>query len=280
MHKAQPAATEKRKPPRMNDCFYYEVEGESTIGDETVLLEGNDNLIANMAWHREGYTVQPLLTEEEYRTLSTGMQELIFGMVRAQGIEIGEGVTLEDYHHLLSEQDEHHFAIAKWPQPLSSLPINPDLLTARISDLMGIPLVIKRLPDDNELVFGLRIVRPASHDENPFHRDAWQDCWRNSLNVWIPVVGCDANSTLAMVPGSHLWKESEVERTIAGARINGKQYHVPAVVAARRAFNPVKPNPGYTEALLFSPYLIHGGGANGNSDRTRVSMELRFQRKP
>jgi ectoine hydroxylase-related dioxygenase (phytanoyl-CoA dioxygenase family) len=130
------------------------------------------------------------------------------------------------------------------------------------------------------LIFGFRILRPGLNDENPFHRDAWLECMRNTLNVWIPVAGCAANSTLALVPGSHLWRESDVERTKEAAKINGKQYRTPAVVASRPAFNPVKPNPRYTEALLFSPYMIHGGGANGNDDQTRVSIELRFERKP
>ncbi len=30
--------------------------------------------------------------------------------------------------------------------------------------------------------------------------------------------------------------------------------------------------------LLFSPYLIHGGAANREPDRTRVSLEMRFWR--
>jgi ectoine hydroxylase-related dioxygenase (phytanoyl-CoA dioxygenase family) len=41
----------------------------------------------------------------------------------------------------------------------------------------------------------------------------------------------------------------------------------------------IRPNPKPGEMLLFSPYLIHGGGVNFNKDITRVSLEMRFFRK-
>jgi len=40
-----------------------------------------------------------------------------------------------------------------------------------------------------------------------------------------------------------------------------------------------RPNPGENEMLLFSPYLVHGGGYNFNTDMTRISLEMRFWRK-
>ena len=38
----------------------------------------------------------------------------------------------------------------------------------------------------------------------------------------------------------------------------------------------VRPNPKPGEALIFSPFLIHGAAINGNKDLTRISLELRF----
>ena len=39
-----------------------------------------------------------------------------------------------------------------------------------------------------------------------------------------------------------------------------------------------RPNPGLNEVLVFSPYLIHGGAFNQQTDATRVSLEMRFWR--
>jgi ectoine hydroxylase-related dioxygenase (phytanoyl-CoA dioxygenase family) len=40
----------------------------------------------------------------------------------------------------------------------------------------------------------------------------------------------------------------------------------------------IRPNPGPSEVLVFSPYLVHGGGKNFGSC-TRVSLEMRFFRR-
>jgi ectoine hydroxylase-related dioxygenase (phytanoyl-CoA dioxygenase family) len=40
-----------------------------------------------------------------------------------------------------------------------------------------------------------------------------------------------------------------------------------------------RPDPQAGEVLVFSPYLIHGGAMNFNSDVTRLSLEMRFWRK-
>jgi ectoine hydroxylase-related dioxygenase (phytanoyl-CoA dioxygenase family) len=41
----------------------------------------------------------------------------------------------------------------------------------------------------------------------------------------------------------------------------------------------IRPNPKPGQAMLFSPYLVHGGGYNLNTDTTRVSLEMRFWKK-
>ena len=40
----------------------------------------------------------------------------------------------------------------------------------------------------------------------------------------------------------------------------------------------IRPNPGWNEVLVFSPYLIHGGGRNFATDATRISLEMRLFR--
>jgi hypothetical protein len=262
----------------MRKFLHYEIEGESTIGRDTVLLAQDTDLTAGTPWTGQGFSVQPLLSPEEATRLKEGMRQIIFNLVRAQGLSVAEEAPLEDYHHIIENRDEVHYAVAKWGLPLSDLPISPDFLIQRISALMTLPLKVRKIPSSDQLLFGFRVVRPGSTDESPFHRDAWQEFWRSTLNVWIPVAGCNAGSTLTVMPGSHRWSESQVERTMEGARVNGKQYRVPAVVNVFRPFRIVSPNPDYSEALLFSPYLIHGGGSNGNLDQTRVSIEIRLER--
>lgn len=38
----------------------------------------------------------------------------------------------------------------------------------------------------------------------------------------------------------------------------------------------MRPNPALNEALVFTPYLIHGSSVNDNQNQTRVSLELRL----
>jgi ectoine hydroxylase-related dioxygenase (phytanoyl-CoA dioxygenase family) len=82
-----------------------------------------------------------------------------------------------------------------------------------------------------------------------------------------------------VVPGSHLWPESIVERTVGGAIINGIKFNVPAVTAIKDNFTVVRPSPGANEVLVFSPYLIHGGAINSSLDQTRISIEIRLWKK-
>ena len=127
--------------------------------------------------------------------------------------------------------------------------------------------------------FCVRVVRPRSRDNNPPHRDVWLDRLRHAINIYVPLAGSTALSSLPIVPGSHLWAESEIERTVSGARVNGIEFTVPSVVGSTKPLRIVRPDPGLNEFLVFSPYLIHGGAFNQLPDRTRVSLEMRFWRE-
>jgi hypothetical protein len=260
------------------------VEGGTFVGGDYILLEQDDNLIKQTPWADRGYTVERLIAPESYQRLCLGMREIIFGMVRRAGVSVSEDESLLNYHKVIENDDSIHFGIAKWGLPIDLFPIDPDLITHRISEICGVPLRIRATPPDSgvgglETLFGFRVVRPQSRDHNPMHRDAWQDLWRGSLNIWIPIAGCNEKSSLPLVPGSHLWLESEIERTKEGALVGGRKYNVPSVVGSTRKMEPIVPNPGPNEVLVFSPYLIHGGAGNQNLDMTRVSIEMRFERR-
>jgi hypothetical protein len=73
-----------------------------------------------------------------------------------------------------------------------------------------------------------------------------------------------------------LWSEQDIIKTSGNTRVNGLKYTVPAIISAVNGLNLITPNPTFTQAMFFTPYAIHGGGMNFNSDTTRMSLEIRF----
>jgi ectoine hydroxylase-related dioxygenase (phytanoyl-CoA dioxygenase family) len=147
----------------------------------------------------------------------------------------------------------------------------------RISAIIGFDVTTKAKHVDMNNFF-LRIVRPQNfQDNNPPHRDVWLDRLRDAVNIYAPICGSNEQSALGLVPGSHLLKESEIERTVQGAILNGTSYTVPCVISINKEIPKlIRPNPLENEVMLFSPYLVHGGGYNFNENQTRMSLEMRF----
>ena len=125
----------------------------------------------------------------------------------------------------------------------------------------------------------LRIVRPQQHDNNPFHKDIYIKELKHAVNIYLPLWGSDENSSLPLIPGSHLWSESDFKRSACGSLINGQRFSVPAITSSKHPLKATRPNPKSDQIMLFSPYLIHGGAHNRNPDQTRISLELRFWAK-
>jgi ectoine hydroxylase-related dioxygenase (phytanoyl-CoA dioxygenase family) len=100
------------------------------------------------------------------------------------------------------------------------------------------------------------------------------------VNIYLPVVGSNENSSLKMQPGSHKWNENETMVTKGGAffRNTNKKYSVDAIVASKLPLEMIRPNPTIEQIMLFSPYLIHGCSDNNNENETRISLEVRFIR--
>jgi hypothetical protein len=258
-----------------------DVEGDVIVGGEEVLAALDDDLTRDVPWHEEGFTVVPFLTRAEMEQLRAGIAGRIARILTDGGIEIGEDFRLEEYHHVATREPRAHevlFQGIRRGLDLSTLPVEHGRIEERVGEVLGIPVTAR-----NEIhgldVFNLRVVRPQSADNNPPHRDVWLDRLRNAVNIYVPIAGSDARSSLPLVPGSHRWSEGEIVRTAAGARVQGATYTVPAVVGATRPLTFIRPDPAPDQFLLFSPYLIHGGARNANHDRTRVSLEMRFWRK-
>jgi hypothetical protein len=255
----------------------HRVEGPAGPGAAEVLLAADTDLTAGTPWAAAGYVVAPWLAPAENTTLRNGLAELVRSAGRAVGLYVPADWPITDYHRLVGDDQARHLAVVNHTKsyPLAALPVPVARLEARVSALCG-RAVRAHNPATNQAEFHLRIVRPHRSDNNPLHRDSWLDRLRNGVNIYLPVAGSTADSALALVPGSHWWPENQTIRTHAGAMYNGTQYSVPGLVAAAAPLHLVRPNPGPDEALLFSPYLLHGGATNLNNDETRISLEMRF----
>ena len=255
----------------------YRIEGPAGPGAPEVLLAADTDLTAGQPWAEAGYVVAPALTPAENTTLRTGLAELVRAALRAEGLAVPAAWPVTAYHRLIGDEANRHLAVVKRTSsyPMAALPLPATRLEARVSELCG-RAVRAHNPATGKAEFHLRIVRPQRSDNNPLHRDAWLDRLRHGVNIYFPVAGSTADSSLALEPGSHWWSEDRTSRTAAGAVYNGAQYSVPAVVSAVEPLHLIRPNPGPNEVLLFSPYLLHGGAVNLNEDETRISLEMRF----
>jgi hypothetical protein len=262
-------------------ALLYEVEGETFYGEDSVLLDQDDNLVAGTSWEKTGYTIAPFLSPAERLTLREGVRRLIVTDIHETlGLDASD-LLLENYHRLVNA-DQHAALIAKtrkgWDTSL--LPVRIAAVERAVSGICGQKMLSAFCPhpEMREARFYLRIVRPSAQDFNPPHRDVWLDRLRNAVNIYVPIAGSDKGSSLPLLPGSHRWKESDIERTRQGAKVNGVAYTVPSVTETRFPFAMTRPDPSQDEILVFTPYMIHGGGINANTDATRVSLEMRFWR--
>ncbi len=258
----------------------YEVEGNKTSGEDSVLLHKAIDLTYGLAWSDDGYVTCPLFENDQFIEFENKTKQLLRHCWQLSGLSVVNDFPVEQYHRIATTQDLHLEAVEKTKLlALSDFPMPISAIEERISMICQTPLVAKN-PFDNQSVFHFRVVRPNTGDNNPLHRDVWLPDYANCINLYIPVAGSNEFSSLCVLPGSHHWPENKTERTLEGAFINGKKYNVPAVTKIKGKYEIVRPNPQWNEVLVFSPYLIHGGAVNLNADQTRISIELRLWKKP
>lgn len=258
----------------------FAINGETYVGEPEVLLEKDINMLEGKEYNSSGYQIFNLLNTDEFNVLKAGFTQMITEFLSEAGVKNLENFELIRYHEF-ADDAAHTYVVKKIQNGLNinTMPLGAELIDQKMSEILGFP-VESRNSTLNHHTYSVRIVRPSRlTDNNPPHRDVWLDHLRNAVNIYVPACGSDLNSALPILPGSHKWKESEIERTKAGAVINGVTYTVPCVVGSAYGLSMTRPNPMPGEALLFSPYLIHGGGYNLNVETTRVSLEMRFWKK-
>ncbi len=259
--------------------YSFEVDGNFFWGEEELLFKPEDNVISKMDWKDKGYKVVNAFLEAEFLALKASITKQIVKAIKANNIPVNEAeFTLAKYHTVVTT-DEQHFNIIDITRNLENedFDFNIDLLTERFGNILGYELTswVEELKKSH---IQIRISRPNSLDINPPHRDGYLSYWEDIINVWIPIEGCNESTSLPVCSGSHLIPENDILRTESkGAKINGNVYYVPCILEIKAgAIAMERPNPKAGEALLFTPYLIHGAAVNQTQDTTRVSLELRF----
>jgi hypothetical protein len=250
----------------------YDIGGVFNWGRDEILFNHYQDAINRTKWLQEGFNVLNVLEDTDHLNLVKSIQTFLFN-----NFEIDfRNCALSEYHkHVTSEQ---HLKIIEATRELQykNLDLNMDFLCQKISNELKRKVHTKNLLLGRDLVI-LRISRPNSLDINPPHRDGYLDIWKKTINLWIPLEGCTQKSSLPIMPGSHLINESEILRTEAkGATINSLSYHVPAIIDTKKGMNFIRPNPLPGQALIFTPFLIHGSSINEQKDVTRMSLEIRL----
>jgi hypothetical protein len=225
-----------------------------------------------------GYPLATSFGSDGYRVVDVGddvCATLRDGVARILGVPVDE---LSSYHRQVS--DTEHMRIIDRSRELrfADFGIDATVITDLFEGFSGVRLspVLPALGRDH---VQLRINRPGSTDFNPPHRDAALPAYVNCMNIWLPIAAVDERTSLGIVPGSHQIAESDCWQTArGGATIDGKLYRVPAIAKLRQgALQMIRAPVRYGQALIFTPYLIHGLAVNNTRDRTRMALEFRFE---
>jgi hypothetical protein len=258
-------------------------------GKKEVLFDVDDSPAKHTNWIRSGYTIQPFLTKEQNTTIRNGIEQIIIDILNNINVDT-TGFELHNYHKFVDDKTHLQFAEAiragsdgTGGIPMHKFPVPIEEVDKRIGEICNTKVTARKVfnLENNQIYtvkhFWIRVVRPQHYkDNNPPHRDVHLDRSRGAVNIYFPLAGSNENSSLPIIPESHHWPESEIVRTYGNAYVNDVKYTNPATVSAVKGLNLITPNPSLDEVMVFTPYTIHGGGYNFNSDITRVSLEMRF----
>jgi len=248
-------------------------------GNDIISIHESDNLLSDSEHENTGFFVIKVMDDDNYEMLKDRITSFIQKRIELITGNKISNFSLDKYHTFVTD-DAAHYKIANWEMDVNVLSEFEEIIRSVISANIRQKLQLKKIIINDKLqeIIGFRIVRPSKGDENPFHRDAWMKQWENTLNVWIPIAGCNNDNSLTIIEDSHFWNDSRICRTRDGVIYNNKKFRVAAAISTDYEVRQQTPNPAYGEALIFSPYLIHGNAKNNIEDNTRVSIELRYER--
>ena len=264
-----------------NKLYTFDCIAKTFKGKNEVLLDKGDNLLENVNFNDKGYKVVNFKKFLSHKRIIQYVEKYVKNLIEKHlNLKI-KNFKLENYHKHVN-QDSHYKILKKISEGIKfSKIISRNKLEKFMSETLKINVSTRNKKYKKKInpnVFLLRIIRPSKYDFNPPHRDVYFDRYRSGVNICIPICGSNKKSSLPVFPYSHKLSESKIERTNLNSNFNHLKFSVPIVIKTSPYLNLIRPNPGKSEMLIFSSYMIHGGGINDNQDTTRVSIELRFWR--
>lgn len=260
--------------------YNLNVKGKIIAGRNEVLSAKEIDLSKETSWHQKGYLVTKILNKKKQIGLQNEIINYLVKSLKKSFPHLSKiNIDLRKYHHYLNYQEHLIFLkILGSGIKFKSVNFNKEILESALSDLLNRKVTTKNKNFDiiNEKTFAIRIIRPNQPDFNPPHKDVYLDRLKNGINIYMPIIGSNKKSSLPIMPKSHLLNENQIYRTKEGAIVNDVKFSVPCIIQTDQGLNLVRPNPSQDQIMVFSPYLIHGGGLNLNNDTTRISLELRF----
>ena len=233
-------------------------------------------------WYQEGYKAVPFLEADDFRKLREGLAKCIQTLIRTQlGIDVTD-FDLTKYHHVVRTNEDHFKIISKtrdlFPGDFN-FPIKD--IFPKFEKILGFKLTDVDPFNEKQGHIIVRVHRPGSNDYNPPHKDIYEGVDQDSyiplfINLWIPISGVTENSSLPMVPSSHLLTEDQILRTVEGGVLGGNRYRVRMVREWGGSNRLIRSEVNEGEVLLFTSHLIHGLGVNEEADTTRVALEFRL----
>ena len=245
--------------------YYSELYVNSNWGNTQIILNNDENLIDKTNFNDIGYKVYNITNFNGILT------EFLLFKIKSITTKT---INLELYHTEITDE-EHAIILKSMPYKKEELLEFSNYIISFLSTELMYELKI--FNDD----IWYRICRPSSkyaNDNNPCHRDIYLDFYKNTINIYLPIVGSNELSSLSLQPGSHFWNESETSITTGGLKLNNinKKYSVDMIVASKILLQMIQPNPTTNQIMVFSPYLIHGCAINNNLNLSRISVEMRF----
>lgn len=258
------------------------VSGKIIKPNDKIILYEEDNLIIKTKWKQKGYCIFKLLKKKIQSDLQKNILNFICKKIQKlfPNIKI-TSKNLKNYHNLISDK-QHHKLLKEIGTGIKfkDINFNRKILENLVSKKLKIKVTTKN-PNHkiiNPETFAVRIIRPNQNDFNPPHKDIYLDRLKNAVNIYMPIIGSNIFTSLPLMKGSHILNEKNIKRTTNGATVNKIKFRVPCIINTSKGLKLLRPNPKKDQIMIFSPYLIHGGGSNESKNTTRISLELRFWR--
>lgn len=252
---------------------------------ENIFEFSDANLYKNTELLQQGYVIVNL-PKNWYGQMLLSITKYIQELLAKNGVKVDNNFCLENYHVYVNDEihqkvvDEFRagmFGVGGIDLKHLGIPYEKfdEFVNASIQSSRALSCHYKRYGVSLKH-FWIRIIRPNSNDNNPPHKDSHLKRNRDMVITFLPVVGCNENSSLPIIPCSHIELESDYIISASPSYVNGKRFNVPAIVHRDKGLDLITPNPQQGQLMIFTPYLIHGGGVNYNKNTTRISIETRF----